>query len=77
MASMATSSTPARLYSGDALLQRLAQDFQHMAPKLGQLIQAAHAMVRPRHLARPGEVLAADPPHSRDRLRRGRDTGGS
>jgi hypothetical protein len=73
-----TSRTPARLSVYDTLLQRLAQDLEDMAPALRQFIQEENAMVRQRHLARPGEVAAADQPHLRDRLmggatRAGRD----
>jgi hypothetical protein len=60
-----------RLSVEDTLLQRLAQGLEDMAPALGQFIQEAHAMVRPRHVARPRHVVAADEPHSRDRLVRG------
>jgi hypothetical protein len=46
------SRTPARLYVYDTLLQRLAQDLQDMPPALRQFLQAAHAVMCPRHLAR-------------------------
>jgi hypothetical protein len=46
------SSTPARLYVYDTLLERLAQDLEHMTAKLGQFIQEEHAVVRQRYLAR-------------------------
>jgi hypothetical protein len=65
-----TSRTPAKLYSYDTLLKGLAQDLQDMAAALRPCIQAEDAVVRPRHLARPGEVPTADQPHTRDRLRR-------
>jgi hypothetical protein len=58
-------------YLCGGLLKRLAQDLEDMAPELWPFIQKAHAAVRPRHLARHGEVPAAAQPHSRDRLRRG------
>ena len=35
----------ARLYSCEALLQRLPQDFEHMAAALRQLIQKQHAVM--------------------------------
>jgi hypothetical protein len=60
-----------KLYVSDTLLQRLAQDLEDMAAALRQFVQAGHAVVRQRPLARRGEVPAADPPHSRNRLRRG------
>jgi hypothetical protein len=61
----------ARLYLYDALLQRLAQNLQDVTPELRQFIEEENAVVRQRPLAKPGEVSAADQPHSRDRLRRG------
>jgi hypothetical protein len=63
--------TRGSLYVCDALLERLAEHLEHMTPELGQFVQEEHAMVRPRHLARHGDVPAADPPHIRDRVRRG------
>jgi hypothetical protein len=65
------SETPPRLPVEEFLLQRLARDLEHMAPALRQLIQAAHAMVRQRHLPRQGHLAPTDQPHVRDRLRRG------
>jgi len=58
--------TPARLYSYDTLLERLAQDLQDMAAALGQFIQAAHAVVGQRYLARRRHVAPADQPHIGD-----------
>jgi hypothetical protein len=58
--------TPAKLYSCETLLERLAQDLQHMAAELGQFIQEAHAVVGQRHLARHRHLAAADQPHIRD-----------
>ena len=74
------SRTPVRLYVYETLLQRLAPDLEDMAPELWPCIQEEHAVVRQRHLARPGEVPAAEQPHVRDRLmggatRAGRDQG--
>ncbi len=60
-----------RLYVWDTILQRLAQDLEDMPPALRQFIEEEHAVVRQRHLARRGDVPAADQPHIRDRLRRG------
>ena len=65
------SSTHAKLYSCDTLLQRLAQDLEDMPPELRPFIDEENAVVRPRHLARHGEGPAADQPHIRDRLMRG------
>ena len=42
-----------------------------MASELRQFIQEEHAVVRQRHLARPGEVAAADQPHIRKGVMRG------
>jgi hypothetical protein len=42
------SRTPAKLYLYDPLLQRLTQNLKDTAPALGELIQEAHAVVRPR-----------------------------
>jgi hypothetical protein len=59
-----------RLSVEDTRLDRLAQDLQDMAAALRPCIQAGYAVGRPRHLARHGDVPAADQPHLRDRLRR-------
>jgi hypothetical protein len=40
------SSTPARLYVYDTLLQRLAADLQHMAAELRQFLPKEHPVVR-------------------------------
>ena len=50
-----------------AELERLAQQFQHRAAELRQLVQEQHALVGERDLARPGMRAAAD--HRRDRGR--------
>jgi len=52
--------TRGRLYLCDANLQWLAQHFEHVACALGQLIQEAHAVTRPRPLAGPRHLAAAD-----------------
>jgi hypothetical protein len=57
------SRTPARLYLHDTFLERLPQDLEDMAAALGPFIQEAHAVVGPRHLARPRHVAPADQPH--------------
>jgi hypothetical protein len=43
--------TCGRLYSENTLLERLAQDCQHVACARGQFIQKEPAVVRPRHVA--------------------------
>jgi hypothetical protein len=40
----------------------LSQDLEDMPPERQQFIQEENAVVRPRHLARHGEVPAADQP---------------
>ena len=55
-----------RRYSCDTVLERLAQGLEHMAPKLGQLIQEEDAVVRQRHVARHGHVAPTDQPHRRE-----------
>jgi hypothetical protein len=70
--------TLSRLSSYDILLQRLAQDLQHMAPELRQFIQKEHAVVRRRRFAWHRHVVAADQPRIRDGMvgratRAGRD----
>ena len=54
--------TPARWYSCETLLERLAQDLQDVAAELRPFIQKEHAVVRQRHLARHGQVAATDLP---------------
>jgi hypothetical protein len=58
------SSTYAKLYVYETLLQRLAQDLQDMAAALGPFIPAEHAMVGPRHVARPRHVAPPISPAS-------------
>jgi hypothetical protein len=53
-------------FLSDTLLQRLAQDLEHMARARGQLIQEHEAMVRQRYLPRQGPLAAADRAHSGD-----------
>jgi hypothetical protein len=62
-----TSRTPARLYGYETLLQRLAQNLQHMAAALGQFILEEQAVVGQRHFARHRDVAAAN----QSRLREG------
>jgi hypothetical protein len=68
---VARSSTPARLNGYDALLKRLAPPLQDVPPELGERIEAAHPVVRQRHLARQRHVAAADQADIRDRVVRG------
>jgi hypothetical protein len=49
----------------------LTQDLKDMLSALQQFLQQEHPMVHQRHLARHGHLVAADHPHSRDRLRQG------
>ena len=51
------SQTPEKLYVDETLLEGLPQDLQDMEAKLGQFIQAEHAVVGARHLARPRQVV--------------------
>jgi hypothetical protein len=60
------SMTRGRLYSCDALLERLAQDLEDLAAELGQFIQEEHPVVGPRHLARQRHLAPADQPCVRD-----------
>jgi hypothetical protein len=46
------SGTCVRLYLENTLLERLAQDLQHVTAELRELIQTQNTMVRPRHVAR-------------------------
>jgi hypothetical protein len=61
--SAATPMMCGRLSRYDALLERLAQDFEDMAAELGQFIQEAHAMVGQRHVARHRHVAPTAQPH--------------
>jgi hypothetical protein len=60
-----------KLYVYETLLQGLAQNLQHMAAALRQLIQQEHPMVRPRPLAGHRHVAPADQADIRDRVVRG------
>ena len=61
--SVPKSATPAKLYSCEPLLERLAQDLKAMAAALGPFIQEEHAVVGQRHLTRHRHVAATDQPH--------------
>jgi hypothetical protein len=52
--------TPARLSVYDTLLERLAQDLEHMAATLGPFIQAEDAVVGQRHVAQHRHMAPAD-----------------
>jgi hypothetical protein len=54
------------LYVCDAVLERLAQDLEHMTVELRQFIQEEDAVVRQRHVPRPRHVAPADQPDIRD-----------
>ena len=61
----------------ETLLERLAQDLEHLAAKLLPFIQEEHAVVGQRHVARQRHVAPTDQPDIRDGVMGGRDTGGS
>jgi hypothetical protein len=46
------SRTPAKLYSCETILQRLTQDLNDMAAKVGDLVEKEYTVVSQRHLAR-------------------------
>jgi hypothetical protein len=50
------------LYSGNTLLERLAQDLEHMTATLRQFIQEEGAVVGQRHVAWHRHVAPADQP---------------
>src|ERR671923_1790588 len=56
------SRTCGRLYVYDAVLQRLAQDLEHLTAELGQFIQEEDAVMGQRHFARHRHLAAADQP---------------
>ena len=58
--------TCGRLSVYNTLLQRLAQDLEHMTAAPWEFIQKEHAMVGQRHLRRHGQLTAADQPRIRD-----------
>jgi hypothetical protein len=55
-----------RLYSCDAILEGLAQDFQDVAFEVGPRTQKEHAVVRPRHFPGHRHLAAADQAHIRE-----------
>jgi len=59
-ASTASSMMSGRSYLCDALFERLAQGLEDMAAALGPCIQAAHAVMRPRHVAWQWHQAAAE-----------------
>jgi hypothetical protein len=70
-AKLLRSSTRWRLSVEDTLFEWLAEHLEDMTPALREFVQEEHAMVRQRHLARPRDLAAADPPHIRDGMMRG------
>jgi hypothetical protein len=64
--SLIESMISSRLDRCKTFLQRLAQDAKSMAAALGEFIQAEHAMVDQRHVARHRHVAPPDQPHIRD-----------
>jgi hypothetical protein len=60
------SRTPARLYVYDTVLERLAQDLEHMTATLGPFIQEEDAVVGQRHVAGHRHGAPADQPDIRD-----------
>jgi hypothetical protein len=58
--------TCGRLSVKNALLERLAQDFQDVACALGQFVQKEHAVVRQRHLPGHRHLPAANQPDIRE-----------
>jgi hypothetical protein len=75
-ASTARSRTYGRLYVCDAIFTGLTKDIEDLAAARGPCIQAAHAVVGQRHLARRRHVAPADQPHVGDGVMGGRSTGG-
>jgi hypothetical protein len=55
-----------RLSRYDALLERLAQDFEDMAAELGQFIQEEDAIMGQRHFTRHRHMAPTDQPRIRD-----------
>jgi hypothetical protein len=60
------SRTPARRFRDDSLFERLAEHLEDLTPALRAFVQEAHAMVRPRPLARQRDLATPDQPHIRD-----------
>jgi hypothetical protein len=60
------SRTPTKSYSCEAILERLAQHLQDVAPELRQFIQKEDAVGRQRHFARPRQRPATDQTYIRD-----------
>jgi hypothetical protein len=50
----------------NTLLQRLAQDLEHMTAKLGPFTQEEDAVMGQRHFRRHGQLTAADQPRIRE-----------
>jgi len=60
-----------RLYVYETLLERLAQDREHMTAKLGPFIQEEDTVVAQRHVAGHQHVAPADQPRIRAGVRGG------
>ena len=65
-ASAVRSETPARWCFCNPIFERLAQDFEDLAPARGPLIPKQEIMMRQRHLSRQGQLAAADQTHLGD-----------
>jgi hypothetical protein len=59
------------LYSYEAILARLAQGFEDVSAELRGFVPEAHALGRPRPLARQQYLADAEHAHIGDRMRRG------
>ena len=60
------SRAPAKWYSCETILERLAQDLEHMTATLRPFLQEEHTLVRQRHLARHRHLPPTDQPDIRD-----------
>jgi len=59
---------PGKLYVCDAVFERLAPGREDLAAALGEVIQAAHAVVRPQNLTRHRHVTPTDQARIREGL---------
>jgi len=67
-AKLLSSTTPARLYAYDTLLEGLAQHLEDVAAELRPFIEQEHAMMCQRHVARPRHLASTDQAHIGDRV---------